>query len=379
MGISSKNKKHIKLQVVNAYRERSNLNILKHKILHERNLLDLYRNKELDIITKQKFLLEKSTDETQSGWIGDFATLRSKKRKFEALNQREADLVNHAEIFKERVKQLKPNNVASLILFGNIVCNSKEVFTFDANRCSKCGNLYKIDISKHINKCLTCKLFVRALSIVEDTQTDSLSFKNQKFPLLLQNDPDQISKRANNATTEEPRSCIDRKGSYRKYLMQWASNIPEIPEDVKKLLYSNFTFIHTFNDERKCRAAPIVKIFYKNNLTIHVPYAARIAKELNNEPIPNLSTNLISNLLDRFEEISLATAFVSNFDKLPSFEILTHTFLRAEKRDDLANMFHTHKAASALRCADIKMRELIEACKKLKDRKSNWDFVPRGG
>ncbi len=362
----------IRLNPINLYRHRSNLDVLKNKITHELNLLETRREKELKWIEKRILITQNSTDETGSGWIGDIATMRSKKRKLEQLEHEKEITLNNEFLFEQQVSQLKPDNVASLILFSNITGSSNtEVFESDSTRCNKCGNLYKINIRHHTNECLQCKRFVRSLFVMEDVQTDSLAFKNHKTALLLKNE--------NVANVKKPRSCADKRVSYLKYLNQFAEDAPQTPLEVNRILFLNFSFIHIFNGS-KCRAASVASVLKENNCEKeYISCAIRIARELNNEPVPKLSQRLIEACVVRFEEISFAVSTLEHFDKLPSLEILTHTFLRAEREDALANMFSTHKASPALRSADVKMRELIEICRKLPSRKSNWENIPRGG
>ncbi len=374
------------LHVKNLYHNRSNIDILKNKILHERDLMKIKYEKEFEYIQIKKKLLLESQDETQCKWIGDFCTIRAKKRKLEELNKYEANLNQNTSHFDERVSQLKvkPDHIASLIIFANITSNNKEVFLVEPDRCNKCGILYVLNIINHSNKCLICKKFTRALSVTEDIQTECLSFANQKTPLLLKNQPEEIAKRNNNNSAvvitarRDKSNSNDRKCAFKKFLLQFASDALPTPDEIKRIIYENFIFIHIFNSS-KCRPAPIANVLKLNNLPQYVSQSVRISRELNNEPIPSLELDLIERLVIRFEEINIAATNVKNFDKLPSFEILTHTFLRAEKRDDLANYFSTHKAANALRSADIKMRELIEECSKIPNVKSNWTCVPRGG
>ncbi len=375
-----KKKIKTKLHAINMYRNRFNLDILKNKIVHERELLAINREKEFEILQKRKKLIEESKDETQCGWIGDFFTIRAKKRKLELLKQQEADLNENTTYFNERVSQLKPDHVASMIIFGNITGNNKEVFMFDSYHCNKCGQLYVVHPIKHANICKRCRKFTKALYLMEDVQTDSLSFNNQKKQLLLKNEPEEVARRSGQIIEFGIKDTkpLDRTKAFEKYLSQFAEDIPKTPQEVIKLLLLNFVFIHVFNSS-KCRPAPIATILKNNNLNEYVHHANRIARELNNEPIPLLSLALINMLLLRFKEINIASLSIPNFDKLPSFEILTHTFLRAEKRDDLANFFYTHKASNVLRTADIKIRELINICQFLPGVKTDWTCVPRGG
>ncbi len=369
-----------KLHSINVYRNRYNLEILKNKISHERELLAINREREFDVVHKRKKLIEESKDETQCGWVGDFCTLRAKKRKIEQLQRFETELQDTTLHFNERVSQLKPDHVASLIIFGNITSNNKEVFMFDSFHCNKCGHLYVLNPIKHANVCEKCHKFTKALFVIEDIQTDSLSFSNQKKPLLLQNEPEEVAKRANitldSSFQKLKTKPVDRLQAYKKFLSQFADDVLPTPQEILVVLYRNFNFIHVFNSS-KCRAAPIAAILKNNNLNEYAQQSARISRELNNEPSPKLSWKLIDILLLRFEEITTASSFIVNFDKLPSFDILTHTFLRAEKRDDLANFFYTHKAPSVLRSADIKIRELIDKCQTF--GKADWSCVPRGG
>lgn len=377
-----KNTNRTQLHAKNRYLNRSNLHILKNKIIHERDLMNIKRQKELEYIQTKKKLILKSNDEVNTGWIGDLCTIGAKKRKLERLERLEIDLNQNTQYFNERVSQLKPDHIASLIIFADVTSNCKETFQSESDRCNKCGTLYKLNINNHSNKCEICKLFVRCSSVTEDIQSDYLSFNNQKNPILKKNQPEEIEKRSSNTVIVVKRrdktNSSDRKVAYKKFLLQFAINAIETPEEIKNLLYENFMFIHVFSSS-KCRPSPVANILKLNNQLQYVSFSVRIARELNNEPIPSLKLELIDKLVIRFEEINIAASNVQNFDKLPSFEILTHTFLRAEKLDDLANYFYTHKAANALRSADVKMRELIDECCKIPNVKSDWTCVPRGG
>lgn len=159
-------------------------------------------------------------------------------------------------------------------------------------------------------------------------------------------------------------TTYERSPLYRKYLRQFqeGSSIP--PPDVIKKVCLEMSKIHMMLPS-KVRPTPIAHILRNNNMQRWVPYAVRIAKHINNEPVVVLSQHMIERLVSRFEKVSKA---FSNSDmkdrkKIMNFEFLTRQFLFMEKRPDLAELFSCHKTRTVLKQAD---RRLTVCSRKLK-------------
>jgi hypothetical protein len=355
----------------NAYRNRSNLFVLKRKIDYELRELQSQTEKDVEEINdaieihRRQFKVPK-TD------ISDFIFIQSHKRKLCELEHTLKRRKGEVGCFEQKTQNLKADHVASLVVLSTGIHRpSKELFLLDADRCGTCNRLYEFDALRHINACTRCSAIKRVLFVVEDKQTDIISFKNQRLPLLPENTPLE-------SITKEHKGSQNRERDYREYLMQFHEDCEPIPEIVKRILYSSFDNIHFLNS-LKCKPSSVVAVLktQEPDIAKYQSYQHKIAKEFNGEPVPELSQVLIDALCVRFAEVAQAASQLTRFGKLPSFEILTHTFLRAERRDDLAIMFFTHKGSIVLRGADVRMRELVFQC--AKSTKSDWSFVPRAG
>ncbi len=146
---------------------------------------------------------------------------------------------------------------------------------------------------------------------------------------------------------------------YRKYLSQFCSDESNvIPHNVLKVLYQNFFSIHMLNS-LKCRPTSVTNVLLSHNLNMYVHQSVRICRKFNNEPIPKFSEALIDILVQRFQDVSKVAPTIENFGKLPALDILTHLFLRAEKRDDLATIFFLNKVLDS---AAEKLQKLVDRC-----------------
>ncbi len=372
-------------QVSSIYRNRSNAHTLKRKIDMELELTQKESAKELIEIEKK---LDSYKPKKQRTSINDFVHYKNQKRTLDTLTKEKEQIKCQYVQMQEITKQLKPDYVASVvILVNNSKQNSKELFTIDPYRCSKCCHLYQFDPIRHLNICPNkrCGTIKRVLLVVEDKQTEIISFKNQELPLLIQKDAEDALVVANNLKKQQSkqRGSIDRVKAYREYLMQFEEHAKVTPDAVKMILYLEFNHIHMLNS-LKCRPSAVSAILNEQEpeISIFQSCAIRITKEFNGEPIPILTLAIINNLCNRFLEVSSAAATLRNFGKLPSFEILTHLFLRTENRDDLAVLFATHKTSDVLRSGDAKMTELIEFCREHGKKDTNlldWNRVPRAG
>ncbi len=173
----------------------------------------------------------------------------------------------------------------------------------------------------------------------------------------------------------------DRAQTYRRqFLAQFDINAPELSDDIFHLLYNEFGNFHVLNS-CKCRPTDIACKLKARNLSTH--QSIKLSRIFNGEPMILMTSILIDALVQRFEDVSIAAAAMQpSFGKLPSFEILTHCFLRAEQRDDLAAIFFIHKSATVLSAPDVRLRKLIDKCYELSANGtclSNWSNVPRSG
>jgi hypothetical protein len=154
------------------------------------------------------------------------------------------------------------------------------------------------------------------------------------------------------------RTALDRVKLYREYLSQFLDTAPFIPEYVLNSLYVSFHNIHVLNS-LKCKLSSVEKHLNSDpELSKFAYMSVRICKLFNGEPCPILSQALHDSLISRFVSISEAST-ASKSGKLPSFEILTHLFLRLEHRDDIAIYFLTHKNMQAIKDSQAKMDGLL--------------------
>ncbi len=367
-----KNKPIKTTENINIYRNRFNPYVLQRKIEYEVELLKKRTATELSDIQSQIDQLNKRFKKPKTN-INDIVSIKSHKRNLFMLHKKYNKVSRSEEIFRLKTNLLKPNNISSLVVVSNSTqIKTNEIFYQDPDRCSKCGKLYVFEPVSHLNICqsIRCKNVFRVLMAVEDKQTDIIAFKNQKLPLLLINYPETT-------VVKEQRNSIDRAKAYREYIMQYIDTSPPIPDFVKLKLYDNFNNIHLLNSLR-CKPSSVANVLKNESKEFqqYVAFSNKIAKEFNGDAIPKLSLDLIEKLCIRFKQISEAALSIPDFGKLPSVEILTHSFLRTEQRDDLAIFFQGHKDDKPLRLGDIRMRQLIEICRK---KSSNWEMVPHCG
>ncbi len=268
----------------------------------------------------------------------------------------------------------------------------------DPDRCFECGQPYRAKIATSTNTCLKCRIVQKVIYPAEDNQSDLLSQRNQKTPWFSETNlataesgpPKKKQCRRNGPSSCNSSSSIpnvhsnvitpsDRRLAYRRYISQFAEDAEDIPEWVFNILYEDFNNIHMLNS-LKCRPTSVhntLKLYSADNenLLQYVSQSIRIARIFNAEPIPCFPLPLIEKMVQRFEDVSLCAGSIENFGKLPSFEMLTHMFLRAENRDDLAIIFFLNKA-SVLKTASTKLHQLILACAASDKTKASWENIP---
>ncbi len=356
--------------------------------------------------------------ETEFDFIDDLLAEREAVSNLKAIDSQLKKLSAQCpeQLWHERVQTLKAEYVASLAVLNYASGNLEELFAIDADRCN-CGRIFHFETITHENVCTACNVCCRVLIAAEDIQTDVLLLKNKQNPtsaflqrlqrisdpnppqspanpdlLLLQTQqPDVILRPAIPliessfplplATAIASKTHIANKlgniTTYRKYVMQFAPDACPIPKHVWKLLYESFASIHLLSSLR-CKPVPVTKILKDNNLQMYISHSARITKLFNGEPVPVLSHQLIENLLRRWKELRDVAALSTDIKGLPAgIEMLTHVFLLAEGRPDLASAFTTHKTNNVSATQTQKFCQLIEKCartSKLSWRIESWNL-----
>lgn len=169
-------------------------------------------------------------------------------------------------------------------------------------------------------------------------------------------------------------SSYDRIPLYRKYLLQFSKNSPQIPKDVIDTILSEFRKIHLMH-RSKVRPTPIQQILREKKLQRWTPYAIKICKIINQEELCTLSSTIIETLVDRFSMLVQAFEQVSSQrKKILNFEFLTRAFLMMEKRRDLAHHFSSHKTRAVLLEAQKRLDLCIAFIKNQKNDKFKWDI-----
>lgn len=166
----------------------------------------------------------------------------------------------------------------------------------------------------------------------------------------------------------------DRSPTYYRYLMQFVENRPEPPKRVMRVLYDEFNSIHLLNSLR-CRSTSVKNVLHQYKLYEYESISVDITRKFNGAPVPQIPEYIIHICVERFREVTETASHLKNFGKLPSFEILTHLFLRAEGRDDIAIVLFYDKT-SILKSAAHKINLLVEACQENPNCKHNWKHIP---
>jgi hypothetical protein len=165
----------------------------------------------------------------------------------------------------------------------------------------------------------------------------------------------------------------ERTPLYRKYLLQFSENAPEIPRDVINKIYKQLTKVHIMSS-MSVKPTPIAQILRHEREHKWASYAVRITKMINNEVVPVLTTADIDRLVYRFQRTTEVFEGIISKDrkKIMNFEFLTRKFLQLDGRNDLAHSFACHKTKTVLTQADTR---IIECCHFLKDTDDlNWDI-----
>jgi len=295
------------------------------------------------------------------------------------------------ELWHKRVGTLKPERVASLAILNNASGNADELFSIDPERCN-CGRVFRFESIIHMNVCIACKECHPVLIAAEDMQTDmklstttTVTNNNTTSPTLTclknvlnkNNDNQTTPNKSLKSNTKLAAASITAKANqsaaYYKYLLQFAPDACELPKQLWTKLYEALASMHLFSSLR-CKPVPVTKILKDNHLQMYVSHSVRITKLFNGDPVPILSHELIQRLVKRFEEIQHVAANTPSIGTkgLPGNEIVTHFFLLAENRSDLASAFTTHKTINVSQVQTQKFRMLIEKCAQTSP--FSWDF-----
>lgn len=148
---------------------------------------------------------------------------------------------------------------------------------------------------------------------------------------------------------------------YLKYLMQYHESVKEMPDYILNLVYKQLSKVHLMLRART-KPTPIAQILRDAGHQRFVMYAPRIAKTINNEPIPVLSQAVIDRLLFRCKHIIAAFGKIKNNcgRKIINFEFLTKHLLLMDDETRLARMFYCHKTRTVLNKSQIR---LAKCCK----------------
>lgn len=161
---------------------------------------------------------------------------------------------------------------------------------------------------------------------------------------------------------------------YRKYLMQWKEDVPDIPEEVMCVVYKKLSKVHIMsNASVKC--TPIAQILRQNGFQMYAGMALRIAKIMNGEEIVKLNNETIERLVERFLIITCIDNLYgdrSKGKKIINFEFLTNKFLLMEKKFDLAERFYNHKTRTVLNRADLRLQKCCDIIEASKINDWNW-------
>lgn len=395
------------------YKNRCNSFVMKRHIEESEQIAKKQRLETINHLSIKKRKLEYDLQNIGHN-IQDIAQLRVKKQAIEKVSNKQHQLeVYGSKNWMDRVNQLPSGSIASLVILQTITGhhNNKERFPIDPTKCSRCGKMFKFEIENYTNICPFCKLIQRVLIGAEDIPSDNLSIRSQKTIQQLESElcqpvsnvkkpekrkyvkktkqkSDENEKDNNEEDNneeddndekinDEKVNSVDRAVTYRKYLMQFYKDAPELPKSVLTLLYQEFNSIHYLNSLR-CKPTSVQSILKAHGMSEYIIQATRCWRKFNRQPIPLMSIELIDALVIRFQDVSLAISTIENFGKLPSFEILTYLFLRGEKRDDLAKKFLIAKVAVILKSSKSKLCTIVDACRtnQLK-MSSNWEEVPK--
>jgi hypothetical protein len=301
------------------------------------------------------------------------------------------------KLWYDRVQSLHPEQVGSLAVLSYASGNTEEIFNVDPDRCT-CGRILHFTCVTHMDICLTCRKCKKVLLAAEDLQTDlmhkmpsnpstttvaAITDKTNVDQMMLQDSSSSslvpTSDKMIVAKTPVPTPKAMKPPShaaYKRYLMQFSDKACEIPKDAWSLLYESLASIHLLSNLR-CKPVPVERIFKTNRFQSLMSHSTRISKLFNTEPIPVLTTPMITRLVQRYDELyQTATVMFERkqYSKatLPGKEILTHIFLRMENRADLASAFTTHKTNNVSQDQNTAFWNLLLECSKTSSLK--WTY-----
>jgi len=153
-------------------------------------------------------------------------------------------------------------------------------------------------------------------------------------------------------------STYERAPLYLKYLMQFHIDAKDPPAEVIEIVHSNLCKIHILLPT-KVKPTPVSQILREAKLQRWTPFAVRISKILNNEPIVKLNTETINSLIYRFKKVAhlFTESKIKNRKKIMNFEFLTKQFLLMEGLPLLADHFSSHKTRAVLIEADRRLQK----------------------
>jgi hypothetical protein len=283
--------------------------------------------------------------------------LKDNERDIQRL-QKEIEFINDDKPFEEFVEQVTPlleegiptksQNIEAQqkhAIYVKIFTQDRLPYFVESEHCKQCQVQYKFssqDCKLVCPKCGGCEDLIYCSSDFVDTIEPKASSPYLRAPL------------------------------YRKYLMQFHEEAPEIPLNVIEVVYRQLSKVHMMLTT-KVKPTPIAAILRDEKLQKWTSFSQKIAKMINNEPISAFSQALIDRLVKRFEKIT--PAFNKTKDakrkKIMNFEFLTRQFLYMDNLPHLAENFACHKTRLVLNQAD---NRLLKCSKKLQEIDEwNWD------
>lgn len=250
------------------------------------------------------------------------------------------------EEFVERVQPLltedtQENRQQCHVLYLNLFHPDKSAPLFvERDICPTCNTEYVMAATESKMICPSCG------------DTDNLVHSNTEF--------------VDEAEPTKPAPEYERGPVYRKYLMQYHEDAPSPPPEVINIVYKHLSKVHIMLST-KVRPTPITQILREEKLQKWTPYAAVIAKHINNEHIVKLSQDLIDRLVERFNKL---LKYSMDRKKSMNFEFLTRNFLSLEGRPEY-QYFACHKTRDVLNHADQRLRDYSKELETLDDL-SNW-------
>ena len=98
-------------------------------------------------------------------------------------------------------------------------------------------------------------------------------------------------------------NTYERAPLYRKYLMQYHEDEPDIPAEVINVVYKHLSKVHIMSSST-VKSTPIAQILRQEGYQKYTCKSVRIAKIINNEPIVKMSSELIERLVWRFKRVT---------------------------------------------------------------------------